>query len=64
MLVTGSYGDLGTINTFIPPLMFGYILRNIIIKIIDDGTLSKNETFLKSLKYNHIKIIREEKYDY
>ena len=38
--------------------------KNIIIKIIDDGTLSKNETFLKSLKYNHIKIIREEKYDY
>ena len=38
--------------------------KNIIIKIIDDGTLSKNEIFLKSLKYNHIKIIREEKYDY
>ncbi|MBQ9805170.1 MAG: hypothetical protein IJW49_01485 [Clostridia bacterium] len=38
--------------------------KNILIKIIDDGTLSKNETFLKSLKYNRIKIIREEKYDY
>ncbi|MBR3894805.1 MAG: hypothetical protein IKJ35_06620 [Clostridia bacterium] len=38
--------------------------KNIIIKIIDDGTLSKNEMFLKSLKYNRIKIIREEKYDY
>ena len=38
--------------------------KNIIMKIIDDGTLSKNETFLKSLKYNRIKIIREEKYDY
>ena len=29
-----SYGDLCTINMLIPPLMFGYILRNIIIKII------------------------------
>ena len=38
--------------------------KNIIIKIIDDGTLSENEMFLKSLKYNRIKIIREEKYDY
>ena len=38
--------------------------KNILIKIIDDGTLSKNEAFLKSLKYNRIKIIREEKYDY
>ncbi len=38
--------------------------KNILIKIIDDGTLSKNQTFLKSLKYNRIKIIREEKYDY
>ena len=38
--------------------------KNILIKIVDDGTLSKNEIFLKSLKYNHIKIIREEKYDY
>ena len=38
--------------------------KNILIKIIDDGTLSKNELFLKSLKYNRIKIIREEKYDY
>ncbi len=38
--------------------------KNILIKIIDDGTLSKNEVFLKSLKYNRIKIIREEKYDY
>ncbi|MBQ7314767.1 MAG: hypothetical protein IJW83_02005 [Clostridia bacterium] len=38
--------------------------KNIIIKIIDDGTLSENEIFLKSLKYNRIKIIREEKYDY
>ena len=38
--------------------------KNIIIKIIDDGMLSKNEAFLKSLKYNRIKIIREEKYDY
>ncbi len=38
--------------------------KNILIKIIDDGTFSKNETFLKSLKYNRIKIIREEKYDY
>ena len=38
--------------------------KNILIKIIDDGTFSKNEAFLKSLKYNRIKIIREEKYDY
>ena len=38
--------------------------KNILIKIIDDDTLSKNEVFLKSLKYNRIKIIREEKYDY
>lgn len=38
--------------------------KNILIKIIDDGPLSKNEVFLKSLKYNRIKIIREEKYDY
>ena len=38
--------------------------KNILIKIIDDGTLSENEAFLKSLKYNRIKIIREEKYDY
>ena len=38
--------------------------KNILIKIIDDGTLSKNEAFLKSLKYNRIKIIHEEKYDY
>ena len=38
--------------------------KNVLIKIIDDGTLSKNEIFLKSLKYNRIKIIREEKYDY
>jgi len=38
--------------------------KNILIKIIDDGTLSKNEALLKSLKYNRIKIIREEKYDY
>jgi len=38
--------------------------KNIILKIIDDGTLSENEMFLKSLKYNRIKIIREEKYDY
>ena len=38
--------------------------KNILIKIIDDGTLSKNEAFLKSLKYNRIKIIREEKYEY
>ena len=38
--------------------------KGVLIKIIDDGTLSKNETFIKSLKYNRIKIIREEKYDY
>ncbi len=38
--------------------------KSILIKIIDDGTISKNEVFLKSLKYNRIKIIREEKYDY
>ena len=38
--------------------------KNVLIRIIDDGTLSKNEIFLKSLKYNRIKIIREEKYDY
>lgn len=38
--------------------------KNILIKIVDDGTLSKNETFLKSLKYNHIKTVHEEKYDY
>ncbi|MBQ7335389.1 MAG: hypothetical protein IJW92_02815 [Clostridia bacterium] len=38
--------------------------KNILIKIIDDGTLSKNEVFLKSLKYHRIKVIREEKYDY
>ena len=38
--------------------------KNILIKIIDDGTLSKNKILLKSLKYNRIKIIREEKYDY
>jgi hypothetical protein len=38
--------------------------KNILIKIIDDGTISENEAFLKSLKYNCIKIIREEKYDY
>lgn len=38
--------------------------KSVLIKITDDGTLSKNEVFLKSLKYNHIKIIREEKYDY
>lgn len=38
--------------------------KNTLIKIIDDGTISKNEVLLKSLKYNCIKIIREEKYDY
>jgi len=35
-----------------------------LIKINDDGTLSKNEVFLKSLKHHGIKIIRQEKYDY
>ena len=39
--------------------------RKILIKMNDDGALfSKNEAFLKSLKYNHIKIRREEKFDY
>ena len=38
--------------------------KGVLIKIIDDGTLSKNEIFLRSVKYNRIKIIREEKYEY
>lgn len=38
--------------------------KNILIKIVDDGTLSKNEVLLKSLKYNRIRVIREEKHDY
>ena len=38
--------------------------RNILIKIMDDGTLSKNEKFFGSLKHNRIKIIREEKHNY
>ena len=38
--------------------------KNVIMNIIDDGTLSKNQTFLKSLKHNRIRVIREDKYDY
>ena len=38
--------------------------KNILIKTMDDGTLSKNEQFLRSLKHNRIKLIREGKYDY
>lgn len=38
--------------------------KSLLIKIIDDGTLTDNEVFIKSLKYHRIKIIREEKFDY
>ena len=38
--------------------------KKILIKIRDDGTLSENEIFLKSLKAHRIKLIREEKHDY
>lgn len=37
--------------------------NNVLIKIIDDGTISKNKDFLKSLSANHIRLVREEKYD-
>ena len=53
----------GGIQTKIRIFFYGKA-KNVLIKIIDDGTLSKNEIFLRSLKYNRIKIIREEKYEY
>ena len=33
--------------------------KNILIKIADDGTLSENAMFLKSVKVNRIKLVRE-----
>jgi hypothetical protein len=38
--------------------------KKIMIKITDDGTLCKSEALAKSLKYNRIKITREEKFEY
>lgn len=43
-------------------IMFYDKNKNILIKMTDDGTVSKNEMLLKSLKFNGAKIIREEKF--
>ncbi len=37
--------------------------KEILIQFNDDGTVSKNELFLSSLKANRIKIVREEKWE-
>ena len=38
--------------------------KNVLIKIIDDGTIDKSEVFEKSLKVNHIKLARVEEHRY
>ncbi len=38
--------------------------KNVLIKILDDGTMSNNEMLKRSLKYHGIKIVREEKHEY
>ena len=36
--------------------------KKVLMKITDEGTLSKNETFIQSIKYHRIRLIREEKH--
>ena len=38
--------------------------KNVLIKILDDGTMSNNEMLKRSLEYHDIKIIHEEKHNY
>ena len=38
--------------------------KTVLMKISDDGTISENAVFLKSLKINRVRIVHEEKHEY